>query len=256
MTIDKNITVDLARIQPHKVIKLHEGDVNSVFVVLTVTNNGESVSLSGLSIKYDAVINNYLAEQDANGSIDSTNNTIRIPVTSNMVAMSGTLKVDVRMVENTEVVYTQTITMQVEKSIVEGSTIIDFSGITIVQRMNALENAIGNLPDSFMHFQFAHEAHSSGYDAETNPVDEYPDGGVYIDNAKDMKTCYIVKSSNASETRYGLLFPACVPGASSYGYSQLFMRSTGKLGFRYKDSNGVWHPESGWESLLNDGTWH
>jgi hypothetical protein len=56
MTIDKKITVDLNRVQPHKVIKIHEGDVNSVFLVLTVTKDGESVSLSGLTIKYDATL--------------------------------------------------------------------------------------------------------------------------------------------------------------------------------------------------------
>ena len=139
MTVDKNITVDLARIQPHKVIKIHEGDVNSVFLVLTVLNGGSSVSLSGLTIKYDAVVNNYLVEQDASGSVDSVHNTIRIPVTSNMTAMSGTLRIDVRMKSGTQVLYTQTITAIVEKSVVDGDTIIDFSGITIVQRMDALE---------------------------------------------------------------------------------------------------------------------
>ncbi len=30
---------------------------------------------------------------------------------------------------------------------------------------------------------YAHETHSSGYDADTNPVDTYSDGGVYIDEA-------------------------------------------------------------------------
>ena len=139
MTVDKNITVDLARIQPHRVVKIHEGDVNSVFIVLTVTNLGASVSLTGLTIKYDAVINDYLAEQDASGTVDTTNNTIRIPVTSNMTAMSGTLRVDVRMINNAEVLYTQTITMLVEKSVVEGSTYIDFSHTSIVQRLDAIE---------------------------------------------------------------------------------------------------------------------
>lgn len=254
MTVDKNINVDLARIQPNRVVKIHEGDVNSVFLVLTVTNLGASVSLTGLTIKYDAVINDYLAEQDATGTVDTTHNTIRIPVTSNMTAMSGTLRVDVRMINNTEVLYTQTINMLVERSVVQGSTIIDFSGITIVQRMNALEEAIGGLPNSYMHFQYAHEAHSSGYDADTNPVDEYSDGGVYIDNATDVKTCYIVKSANAYETPYGLLLPACANNTASHGFAQMMITSTGRFWFRYKDSNssgGAWHPSSGWTSLTD-----
>ena len=137
MTIDKALTVDLNRAQPHKIIKIHEGDVNSVFLVLTVTKDGETVSLSNLTIKYDATIAGYLAEQDASGSISS--NTIRIPITKNMTALPGTLKIDVKMKSGTEVLYTQTITMIVEKSVIDDGTIIDFDGTTIGSRMNELE---------------------------------------------------------------------------------------------------------------------
>ena len=137
MTIDKALTVDLNRVQPHKVIKIHEGDVNSVFLMLTVTKDGEAVSLSGLTIKYDATIAGFLAEQDANGSV--SNGKIRIPITSNMTAIPGTLKIDVRMKSGTEVLYTQTVTMIVAKSVVDNSTIIDFDGTTIGGRLNELE---------------------------------------------------------------------------------------------------------------------
>lgn len=142
MTVDKNVTVDLSHVQPHRKITIHENDVNSVYIVISVVNNGSSVSLSGLTIKYDAVINDFLAEQDASGSVDTTNNTIRIPVTTNMTAMSGILRIDIRIISGTEVLHTQTITAIVEKSVVDGSTIIDFSGINIVMRLNALESAV------------------------------------------------------------------------------------------------------------------
>ena len=138
MTIDKALTVDLNRVQPHKVIKIHEGDVNSVFLMLTVTKDGEAVSLSGLTIKYDATIAGFLAEQDATGSVSSGK--IRIPITSNMTALPGTLKIDIKMKSGTEVLYTQTVTMIVEKSVIDGSTMIDFDGTTIVGRLNELES--------------------------------------------------------------------------------------------------------------------
>ena len=137
MTIDKALTLDLNRVQPHKVIKIHEGDVNSVFLMLTVTKDGAAVSLSGLTIKYDATIAGYLAEQDASGSVSSGK--IRIPITKNMTALPGTLKIDIKMKSGTEVLYTQTVTMIVDKSVVDGSTIIDFDGTTIGGRLNALE---------------------------------------------------------------------------------------------------------------------
>lgn len=137
MTIDKALTVDLNRVQPHKVIKIHEGDTNSVFLMLTVTKDGEAVSLSGLTIKYDATIAGYLAEQDASGSVSSGK--IRIPITKNMTALPGTLKIDIKMKSGTEVLYTQTVTMIVDKSVVDNSTIIDFDGTTIGGRLTALE---------------------------------------------------------------------------------------------------------------------
>lgn len=140
MTIDKNITVDLNRVQPHKVIKIHEGDVNSVYLVLTVTKDGQAVSLSGLTIKYDATIAGFLAEQNANGSV--SNGKIRIPITSNMTALPGTLKIDVKMKSGTEVLYTQTVTMIVDKSVIDDSTIIDIDGTTIGGRLNELEAAM------------------------------------------------------------------------------------------------------------------
>lgn len=138
MTTDKKITVDLNRIQPHKIMKIHEGDVDSVFLVLTVTEDGSPVSLSGLTIKYDATIAGFLAEQDKSGSV--SNNTIRIPITKNMTALPGALKIDIRMISGTQVLYTQTVTMIVEKSVIDGSTKIDFDGTTIVGRLNELES--------------------------------------------------------------------------------------------------------------------
>ena len=40
---------------------------------------------------------------------------------------------------------------------------------------------------------YAHETHSSDYDADTNPADSYSDGGVYIDGALDPSTIYIIR---------------------------------------------------------------
>ena len=43
MTIDKNITVDLNRVQPLKTIQIHEGDTNSVRLVFTLTKDSADV---------------------------------------------------------------------------------------------------------------------------------------------------------------------------------------------------------------------
>ena len=47
MIIDKSITLDLNRVQPLKVIRIHQGDVNSVNIVINVTNENKSVDLTG-----------------------------------------------------------------------------------------------------------------------------------------------------------------------------------------------------------------
>ena len=140
MIIDKNITLDLNRVQPLKVIRIHQGDVNSVNIVINVTNENKSVDLTGKAVKYDATISNILAEQDAHGSISGSK--ITIPITKNMTAHSGLLKVDVKIIEGiTEksILYTQTLTLIVERSVINGDTIIDASKTTIEQKLNDFE---------------------------------------------------------------------------------------------------------------------
>ena len=140
MIIDKSITLDLNRVQPLKVIRIHQGDVNSVNIVINVTNENKSVDLTGKAVKYDATISNILAEQDATGSISGSK--ITIPITKNMTAHSGLLKVDVKIIEGiTEksILYTQTITLIVERSVINGDTIIDASKTTIEQKLNDFE---------------------------------------------------------------------------------------------------------------------
>ena len=82
MIIDKSITLDLNRVQPLKAIRIHQGDVNSVNIVINVTNENKSVDLTGKAVMYDATISNILAEQDAHGSISGSK--ITIPITKNM----------------------------------------------------------------------------------------------------------------------------------------------------------------------------
>lgn len=137
MKINKSLDIDLNIISPQRNIRIHEGDIDSIDIVLAVSVDDVSLDLTGLTIKYDATINNYLAEQDANGSV--VENKIVIPVTENMTAMPGLLLIDVRMIQGDEVLFTQTISAIVDKAVVNGSTYIDFSKITINQRLNALE---------------------------------------------------------------------------------------------------------------------
>lgn len=150
MKINKSLNIDLNIISPQKHIRIHEGDVDSVDILIGVSVDDESVDLSGVTIKYDATINNYLAEQDADGSV--VDDKISIPVTQNMTAMSGLLLIDVRMIQSDQILFTQTICATVEKAVVNGSTYIDFDKVTIIQRMNALEEKMDYIEELVENF--------------------------------------------------------------------------------------------------------
>ena len=150
MKISKSLDIDLNIISPQKHIRIHEGDVDSVDILIGVSVDDESVDLDGVTIKYDATINNYLAEQDADGSV--VDGKISIPVTQNMTAMSGLLLIDVRMIRNDQILHTQTICATVEKAVVNGSTYIDLDKITIIQRMNALAKQMEHVEEIIENF--------------------------------------------------------------------------------------------------------
>ena len=135
MIVDKNIPIDLNRVQPLKTLHFHEGDVNSVRLVLSLTKDAQDVDLTNITVKYDAVIAGHLAEQNANGSVE--NGKVIIPLTANMTIMGGILKVDVKLIEGAAVLFTQTIKLLVDRSVIDGDTIIDISGTTIGQQLEA-----------------------------------------------------------------------------------------------------------------------
>ena len=95
-----------------------------------------------------------------------------------------------------------------------------------------LENAYKDaLKSDFMSFDYAHEVHSSSYDADTNPVDTYSDNGVYIDEAINIKKYYFVR--NSSNTVYAILLCITVPGALyAYGATQVRITHYGAVSYR------------------------
>ena len=95
---------------------------------------------------------------------------------------------------------------------------------------------------------YAHETHSSGYDADTNPVDTYSDGGVYIDEALDPSTIYIIKNSNGAHI--GTLLCAHANGYNRT--TQIALYSDGRFQYRYRhNTSGVWDE---WENIARDST--
>ena len=114
---------------------------------------------------------------------------------------------------------------------------------------NYLEGSFQDyLVERFTKRIYAHETHSSGYDADTNPVDTYSDGGVYIDDALDPSTIYIIKNSNGAHI--GTLLCAHANGYNRT--TQIALYSDGRFQYRYRhNTSGVWDE---WENIARDST--
>ena len=114
---------------------------------------------------------------------------------------------------------------------------------------NYLEGSFQDyLVERFTKRIYAHETHSSGYDADTNPVDTYSDGGVYIDEALDQSTIYIIKNSNGAHI--GTLLCAHANGYNRT--TQIALYSNGRFQYRYRhNTSGVWDE---WENIARDST--
>lgn len=142
MIYSKPIQVDIAHQYLNDVIRLHEGDALGAELQISMYNNGVAFSLAGISIKYDAVIAGYLAEQDATASVLSgTNNVIVVPITANMCAKSGTLEIDVKLKKSADnsVLFLQRFEAIVQRRVINEDVIIDVSGTTIGAKIAALE---------------------------------------------------------------------------------------------------------------------
>lgn len=133
-----NLRVDLSDDYINKDIIFHEGDINGTEIVLAVYDNNSEFDLTGCTAEYDATIDGRLAEAGAQASISDTNK-IKVPVTTNMTALSGALLIDVKLKKNDDILTVYTVAADVKRAVVNGSTVIDISGTTLMKK---IENAI------------------------------------------------------------------------------------------------------------------
>ena len=130
-------------------------------------------------------------------------------------------------------------------------TVIQHNGTKPVASGILYDYLIGDyktyLDARFVKYKYAHTTHSSVYDAETNPIDNYGDTtfeGVYIDEATELGVCYIIKNENGA--RVGLLFCASVPSNSNASITQIALYYNGGFKYRYKHSSG-----GAWDNWTN-----
>lgn len=137
MIHSKNISIDLSRQYTGEVIRFHEGDVNGSALIIAITDNGEAFSLSGCTAKYDAIVGGHIAEINAAATISG--NSITVPITTNMCAKSGLLKIDVKIIKNNDILFFRTIEAHVQRRVINEDAVIDDSGFTLGERVSNLE---------------------------------------------------------------------------------------------------------------------
>lgn len=145
MIYTRSINVDFIKSTVNDVIHLHEGDVNGSGLTINVFNNGIAYDLTGCSVKYDAVIGGYIAECDTIASANG--NTITVPITKNMTAVNGKLRIDVKIIKNADTLFFQTFEAEVQRRVIRGDEQIDLDGTTIGQKLEFLDELIQNPPE-------------------------------------------------------------------------------------------------------------
>ena len=191
MIVDKNIPIDLNRVQPLKTLHVHEGDVNSVRLVLSLTKDAQDVDLTNITVKYDAVIAGHLAEQNANGSVE--NGKVIIPLTANMTIMGGILKVDVKLNEGAAVLFTQTIKLLVDNHYTKAET------DTLLNSYYTKTEA-NNLLNGKMKYEYHQGVHAGDLDTYTDAQTIYR---IYYEGTYQFLVCTSGTGGQYRFTKFG-----------------------------------------------------
>lgn len=208
--------------------------------------------------------------------VDRENGIISCPITKSLTDVAGEVKGEIRLVTANSVTkfygvdfyifdgvsdaaaaqstqFSDLIrALQQVNAIITGGSSGTISLDTVIQHNGTKPVASGILYDylmgdyksylqtCFTKFAYAHESHSPSYNAETNPVDTYNDGGVYIDDATDMSTLYIIKTGTPpdNETRYGILF--CASASRYNARTQIALYHGGNFMYRQRNTSGIW----------------
>ena len=243
MIYSKPIQVDLAHQYLNDVIRLHEGDALGAQLQISMYNNGDVFGLAGFTIKYDAVIAGYLAEQDATATVlTGTSNVIVVPITENMCAKSGTLEIDVKLKKTADnsVLFLQKFEAFVQRRVINEDVIIDVSGTTIGAKIAALE---AKFP----------VATADIADAAVTPAKldrtyfrTLSINSVELDAATDNNVAYKV----SIDGRTNILF--CVNSGSDRR-TQYRFNTFGEVKYRTQHkSNGEWEAWSSWSEIASN----
>lgn len=230
MIVTKTINLDMSRRLVNDTIRLHEGDVNGTALALNITDNGTPFDLTGCTAKFDAVIGKYLAEADGVATISGS--TITVPITPQMTAINGLLKIDVKIIKGGSILFFQTLEMNVQRRVIQGDEQIDLDGTTIGQKLELLDELFENPPEQRLEI----------YDND-------------LDRADRNDTVYIhkVHSGTGSYVKGLVLVAGDVPPYQ--GCTQYRLRKSGSVEYRTGALNTTTDPYSYDWSYTATGNW-
>lgn len=121
-TLYSDLNLDFNENRSLKIIRLKQNENGTRKIRLSLSQNGAPITLAGTeTVTYSANINSTAVVANANCTV--INNTqIIIPVTDQLTALAGRGDIDVKIALNSDVIYTATFRLDIEKSVVSADT--------------------------------------------------------------------------------------------------------------------------------------
>lgn len=135
----QKITLDVNDTRAYTVLNAHQGDSKTRFIDITLTENGNTITLSSNYVAtVKASINNKTKAVNT-AVVDATKNVITIELTKTMLDTPGLLNCEVVLQDNQQFVTSATFAVKVAESVIS-----DESAIAASQEFGALNEALEN----------------------------------------------------------------------------------------------------------------
>lgn len=130
-----DITIDILDNHPNDMFIFRQNESKSRILRVKLLKGGEKFLINNYTVKYDATVGGYLAEEDASGNASMYYAVI--PITDNMTAQPGKLCIDIKIVNGDSVLVIKMVEGYVAASCIGLSSLIDVSGTTLMQALNS-----------------------------------------------------------------------------------------------------------------------
>jgi hypothetical protein len=148
MKSHQKITLDVNKASTYEMLVAHKDDKNSRFIDCTLTDSGNVLALSeNITAKYDATVNDVVVADGETADVNTTDNTITVELTENMLSLSGIMKISLKVYEEDSILTAQMFCIKVVNSVINDSSKFEPSQGTIAKRLSAVEKEVSEKSD-------------------------------------------------------------------------------------------------------------